>query len=302
MKIIDLIPKVREICITNKDIVSLLYEEILISEGLDGEKVHSEKLTEKIRILVIKLKAKWIAVNKTYDRLLMKEKKWLQTEIQIVMKADNVSRKEFSGGRPKKDWKDLGERSKRTRVVGLSAHDPEVLALAAVKSAKSSGDLQDFAYVVKESIQKASEIRKSMDSKEPIMMSEKEALSLKVNCDLSDDQYQMIRNSSIKHNANIYPTLHTLFKEKSNCYPEDLVVTETSAESKLQSMVNHTLKKVIVLSEDNLKTLDTDQNVLNGSFILKAGFDGASSQSLYKQRYDNTDIEEAKKNEESLSE
>ena len=100
MKIIDLIPKVREICITNKDIVSLLYEEILISEGLDGEKVHSEKLTEKIRILVIKLKAKWIAVNKTYDRLLMKEKKWLQTEIQIVMKADNVSRKEFSGGRP----------------------------------------------------------------------------------------------------------------------------------------------------------------------------------------------------------
>ena len=58
MKIIDLIPKVREICITNKDIVSLLYEEILISEGLDGEKVHSEKLTEKIRILVIKFNLK----------------------------------------------------------------------------------------------------------------------------------------------------------------------------------------------------------------------------------------------------
>ena len=47
MKIIDLIPKVREICITNKNIVSLLYEEILISEGLDGEKVQSKKLTKK---------------------------------------------------------------------------------------------------------------------------------------------------------------------------------------------------------------------------------------------------------------
>ena len=176
MKIIDLIPKVREICITNKNIVSLLYDEILISKGLDGEKVHSEKLTEKIRIVVIKLKAKWIAVNKTYARLLIKEKKWLQTEIQIVMKSDNVSRKEFSGGRPTKDWKDLGERSKRRRVSGLSAHAPEVLALAAVKSAKSSVDLQDFAYVVKESTKKASEIRKSMDSVELIMMSEKEAL------------------------------------------------------------------------------------------------------------------------------
>ena len=110
------------------------------------------------------MKAKWIAVNKTYARLLIKEKKWLQTEIQIVMKSDNVSRKEFSGGRPTKDWKDLGERSKRRRVSGLSAHAPEVLALAAVKSAKSSVDLQDFAYVVKESTKKASEIRKSMDS------------------------------------------------------------------------------------------------------------------------------------------
>jgi len=27
--------------------VSLLYDEILISKGLDGEKVHSEKLTKK---------------------------------------------------------------------------------------------------------------------------------------------------------------------------------------------------------------------------------------------------------------
>ena len=51
--------------------------------------------------------------------LLIKEKKWLQTEIQIVIKANNLSRKEFIGGRPTKDWKDLGERSKRTR---LSAH------------------------------------------------------------------------------------------------------------------------------------------------------------------------------------
>jgi len=57
MKIIDLIPKIREICINHKKIVSFLYEETLISEGLDGEKVHSKKLTKK-RIVVIKLKAK----------------------------------------------------------------------------------------------------------------------------------------------------------------------------------------------------------------------------------------------------
>ena len=58
----------------------------------------------------------------------------------------------------------------------------------------------------------------------------------------------------------------------------------------MKIMVNHILKKITILSDDNLETLDTDQNVLNGRFILKAGFDGASSQSLYKQMYDNTDI------------
>ena len=40
------------------------------------------------------------------------------------------------------------------------------------------------------------------------MMTANEALYLKISYDLSDDQYQMIRNSSQNQNANIYPTLH----------------------------------------------------------------------------------------------
>ena len=68
-------------------------------------------------------------------------------------------------------------------------------------------------------------------------------------------------------------------------------------------MVDHTLNSVISLSEDKLKelfsSLNGDEN-MEGTFYVKAGFDGSSSQSIYKQRYDDTKIEEGKKNEETL--
>ena len=39
---------------------------------------------------------------------------------------------------------------------------------------------------------------------------------------------------------------------------------------------------------------------ISGTFYLKGGFDGASSQSIYKQKYEETDLSMAMSNEESL--
>ena len=66
-------------------------------------------------------------------------------------------------------------------------------------------------------------------------------------------------------------------------------------------MVNHTLSRILILSEDSLKLLSScNAQQFNGTFYLKTGFDGASSQSIYKQRYVDTDLSEAKQNEESI--
>ena len=51
------------------------------------------------------------------------------------------------------------------------------------------------------------------------------ALALKIQCNLSDDQYQIIRNNSLQQGADIYPTLHQLLEYKSTCYPNNLQVT-----------------------------------------------------------------------------
>ena len=45
-------------------------------------------------------------------------------------------------------------------------------------------------------------------------MKTEDALSLKIQCDLSDEQYQIIRNSSIIYNADIYPSLHEIKNER----------------------------------------------------------------------------------------
>ena len=117
------------------------------------------------------------------------------------------------------------------------------------------------------------------------------ALALKVHSNLSDDQYQMIKNASKAQFADIYSSLHKIFDIKQKCYPEDLQITETSAQCSLQNMVNHTLSRILVVSEDNLQSLTDPAQVLHGILFLKAGFDGASSQSIYKQQYHQSELE-----------
>ena len=73
-------------------------------------------------------------------------------------------------------------------------------------------------------------VRKSIETKVPVpkMMSDDSALALKISCDLSDAQYQMIRNSSLLQDSNIYPTLHKILEAKKLCYPADILITEVS--------------------------------------------------------------------------
>ena len=108
-----------------------------------------------------------------------------------------------------------------------------------------------------------------------------DALALKIQCDLSDDQYQLLRNASLKQNANIFRTLHSIFAVKSACYPEVTEITETSAKCSLQSMVDHTLSRIIEQSDDDkLKDVESGGS---GILFLKTGMDGASSQSIYNR-------------------
>ena len=173
--------------------------------------------------------------------------------------------------------------------------------------AKNSPGYDTLGKVFKEAIYDPVNTKNCIENSEkmPVMMKNEEALALKVQCNLSDNQYQMIRNAAKKQHANIFPPLHHIQTVKPNCYPNDTVVTETSAHCSLQSLVDHTASRIIQMPGPNGKLSDiirsSDQSATcSGTFYFKAGMDGASSQSVYNQKFEHTNLSEGIKNEESL--
>ena len=68
------------------------------------------------------------------------------------------------------------------------------------------------------------------------------------------------------------------------CYPKDIIITEASAEVKLQSLLDHTVERFFSCSNNNiLKNLNLEPT--NLTMFYKWGCDGASGQSTYKQIY-----------------
>ena len=68
------------------------------------------------------------------------------------------------------------------------------------------------------------------------------------------------------------------------CYPNDITITETSAEISLQSLLEHTVTRLCEVQEDVLKTLP--DVVSNIDIAIKWGCDGAQ-QSVYRQKFSN---------------
>ncbi|EZA53601.1 hypothetical protein X777_06930 [Ooceraea biroi] len=145
---------------------------------------------------------------------------------------------------------------------------------------------RDAAAIVKEvtcsSPQRATKIKKRLSSsQEPTKMIENEALVLYVDTKMTKRQYLAIRDNTKDHRVNIYPSYEQLLLAKKNCYPPDITVTEISAEIKLQSLVDHTIKRLMLAQNEVLAQV----NCIELKIIFKWGSDGAAGQSRYKQRF-----------------
>lgn len=111
-----------------------------------------------------------------------------------------------------------------------------------------------------------------------------DAVAMIVEADLTRRQYEIIRNS----NKRLYPCYNLIKKAKTECYPnkDAYRVTETCAETKLENLLEHTARRLILyLGNDILDTL-TDLERKNLVMICKWGCDG-SQQIQYKQKFEN---------------
>lgn len=93
----------------------------------------------------------------------------------------------------------------------------------------------------------ASKMLKTVNAepKAPIPYTPEEALALYIDGDYSKNAYKLMQYGVKERNCNIYPSYDVLAKTKKECYPNDIRVTERSAEVNLQSLINHTVGRIL---------------------------------------------------------
>lgn len=241
------------------------------------------------------LKKKWIEANRTKVVFEASNKNWLSG---MFLVPDNTSSSSLEydkpstskRGRPPKEFLDQGERAKRMKVAPLlETWSPEELSYAAGTSLNKSG-MRDAANIVKalgSSASEATTMKKKLKfpCKETIRYTSEKALVLFIDGSYTKYSYNLMRTGAKTCNADIYPSYHKLLAAKKECYPKDGInVSDTSAEVSLQSLVDHTTRRLL----KHLKEVLSQHICCNLTLSYKWGCDGSSGHSRYKQKFDNT--------------
>lgn len=204
------------------------------------------------------------------------------------------------GGRPRQSsFEESSRRTKRRMASDISeTSSVDELALATRISLTSAGKL-DAAEIVKDITTKspvrAAKYRAAYRmSMEPLRteMSGDEALVDFIDAKLTKQQYKDIRKSLRQKKYIVYPSYEKVAAAKKLCYPSDIKVNETSAEVKLQSLLNHTCSRILKLQADVITSLKPEVTV-NLRLLCKWGCDGSSGHSEYKQGFTNEDSSDA---------
>lgn len=203
-------------------------------------------------------KQKLKTVNFNRDKFKNKFFEWMKGEFIFTL-PDNQTDCESQlrkPGRPTKGFDQCCERSRRSKVRALQASHSQDLIDAAASSYQPISQAEVF----------------SADF----------ALSIFTQAKLSRFQYEVIRAATKKVGHNIFPSYKKIQEAKKDCYPSDVNITESSAEILLQSLVDHTVKRILKTKQDEeLDTLKNSELVLH----MKWGFDGSSGQNEFSQPF-----------------
>ncbi|MBY0580758.1 MAG: hypothetical protein K2P53_03655, partial [Rickettsiales bacterium] len=172
-------------------------------------------------------------------------------------------------------FEDASVRTKDRIVKELvSKYNVNELLYAASKSLK-----RDKRFIEAKVVKKIYNKKLSTES-----LTSEQSLALVLDANLSKETYQHLRNNALPFSS-LYPSYHLVKEAKNKCYPENIQVSDYSAEVPLQALLFHTASRIcsaysVVLNSPVLK------DCTKLFIIYKAGFDGATGQSVYKQLSD----------------
>ena len=290
-----------------KALLISIVEQVLLFYNCNYSNVDNCVL-ERVNVIIDSYIKKFIRKIKKCHGMVFFEKKeagWLD-HTNISLPNMCIKKTNIGPGRPSSTWTNSSERSKRRKASLLAAENtPEKLLQAAALSAYGNKDKRDFSYVTRKIISspsKPKKMRAGLKQQRPTPFSPEMALSLVLATNQTRDGYQIYRNKSKNQGADIFPTVRELGKAKLACYPTDIKVTDIASECSLYSLIDHTISRLLMVIKEPVLALAKEKKLseLKGILYCKYGFDGASGQSIYKQKFTHSDVMEARHNEATL--
>lgn len=279
----------------------------LSSEDLSNIKLFCRNFSSNIS-------KRWSASSRAQKTFLNKNSDWLQSQI-VWPKCQNidlssifkvaeevipnfetqVDTHQLSCGTSKKPFVDISDKQKKRRSLTLLDHTEEELVYALCAKLKESKKTKLAAILNelsqnKEKCEMVHDVLFAKKTDKPCLPDDK-TLALYTSTNLSKWQYRNLRTILASEKMYGLPSYQKLLEAKKTCYPpeSDITVTESDAKIRLQSLLDLTTNRILKTIQHN----SADKKSLK--LISKWGFDGASSQSNYKQKShsDDTKIDDS---------
>ena len=221
-------------------------------------------------------------------------------EQPVDMAEEDLPEEPCSSSSQTKTWEEKTRWSKRREVSDVSNIPTKKLLFAATIASRREGDKELTRLLRQAAISPArpSKIMKAYGtSKEGRPYTPEEALAQLLDEGLSKATYENIRRRNISLGWKINPPYSHLLEAKGRCRPPSacLKLTEVSAEVPLQALLEHTAIRIVELQEEVILQYhcSTKESTNEAQLICTWGFDGSSSQSNYKQAFQNDDADDS---------
>ncbi|KAE9522334.1 hypothetical protein AGLY_017280, partial [Aphis glycines] len=278
-------------CITSIGCRTFLYEFIqaTYSNISNCSSSYKELLEKEILKFSLTTSRKWSKVNRNYKKFTKTNTEWLNTKFKMPSnKKSNFSIPD----RPVIPFALCSKRTQRQKIkIAISnsnMNSPEILCAAKNKMVLSG---QRTAAHLFEETQASPSRAKKMKTKYnysnyPIPYTADEALAFIIDNKLKKQQYINIRLGSKKRNCNIYPTYENIIIAKTNCYPNNMDIGESSCKIPLQDLLDHTTNRIFQVPE----VCKISLNSTKLEMLYKWGCDGSSGQSQYRQNFNDDSL------------
>lgn len=286
--------KIRDMC---SFFIDHGYNRSKISEFL---KNNFPNLTEHFEFIIVNIqkslihlfKIKWSQSWRKKEVFLKKNSKWLDSYYKLDLACKSSSQFSKSNnvkkGRPTKTFFTHSECTRRRNSTNLlKEFGFDQIRHAYLQGLRAYNKHQDALIVEKLELTPTNiknNIYKLLCDNEntSTCFSNNETLALIADLDLSKFQYNLLREHTISKNCKIFPSYHQIMNGKKSCYPEpdSITITSVSASIKLQSLLDHTARRILEInSAEELNNLESCNLIL----MSKWGCNRSSGHSQYKQ-------------------